>query len=300
MKRGDFLSHVGWTGAGIVWTLGANGLLAQRALAQDASSVSGMSFVQISDSHIGFHQAANPDVSGTLAAAVDAINALERQPAFVVHTGDVTHLSKAQQFDDAKQILGKLKAPLFTLPGEHDVIGSSAPSGYLDAFAGDRVQNSKTGWYSWDQGGAHFVALVNVFDFEKMGLIGNEQLGWLERDLGAQKSRTPIVVFTHVPLYALYPAWGWTTEDGSKALAMLARFDRVTVLNGHIHQIVRHTEGNIEFASADATAYPQPEAGKAPKPGPMTLPKDALLKAIGYRTVSLGGGNPDIGDHPLG
>jgi 3',5'-cyclic-AMP phosphodiesterase len=300
MKRGDFLSHVGWTGTGLVWTLTAGGLLTSRAVAQsmDAGSQS-LAFVQISDSHIGFHQAANPDVAGTLQAAITAINALPVQPAFVIHTGDITHLSKPEQFDQAKQILGTLKAPLFTLPGEHDFIGST-PKGYFDAFSGDRMQRSKTGWYSWDQSGAHFVALVNVFNFEKMGLLGSDQLAWLERDLSAQRKETPIVVFTHVPLYALYEQWGWTTEDGSKALAMLAKFDRVTVLNGHIHQIVRHSEGNIDFASADATAYPQPAPGMAPKPGPVTLPKEALLKAVGYRTVSMNGGNPNIGDHPLG
>jgi 3',5'-cyclic-AMP phosphodiesterase len=174
MKRRDFLSHVGWTGAGIAWTLGSTGLLTTRALADrmDAQS-SALAFVQISDSHIGFHQAANPDVAGTLTDAVSAINALSPQPDFVIHTGDITHLSKADQFDTAKQILGTIKAPLFTLPGEHDFIGST-PQGYFDAFGGVHTQNSKTGWYSWDQGGVHFVALVNVFNFEKMGLLGND------------------------------------------------------------------------------------------------------------------------------
>ncbi len=298
MRRGDFLSHVGWTGAGVLWTMGASGLLTGRAAAQNADAGE-FSFVQISDSHIGFHQAANPDVAGTLKDAIDAINALPRQPAFVIHTGDITHLSKGEQFDTAKQILGTLKAPLFALPGEHDFIGST-PSAYFDAFSGEPMQNSKDGWYSWDQNGVHFVALINVFDFEKMGLLGNDQLSWLKSDLAAQRTQTPIVVFAHVPLYALYPEWGWTTEDGSKALALLTRFDRVTVLNGHIHQIIRHREGNIEFATADATAYPQPAPGKAAKPGPVTLPKDALLKAVGYRTVVLNGGASDIGDRPLG
>lgn len=298
MKRGDFLSHVGWTGSGILWTLGAGGLLTSRAFAQDAGDAAGgLSFVQISDSHIGFHQAANPNVSHTLQAAVDAINALPSQPSFVFHTGDITHLAKPEQFDTAKQILSTLKAPLFTVPGEHDVIGTQ--KAFFGAFGGNSVQGSKSGWYSWDRGGAHFVALVNVFDFETMGLLGNDQLAWLQQDLDALSSGTPIVVFAHVPLYALYPQWGWTTQDGSKALAMLKRFDRVTVLNGHIHQIVRHSDGNIEFATADATAYPQPAPGTAPKPGPLTLAPDALLKAIGYRTVSISGKNANIGEHAL-
>ena len=300
MKRGDFLSHVGWTGAGILWTLGPTGLAA-RAVAQGmGSQPAAFSFVQISDSHIGFHQAANPDVSGTLSAAIEAINALETQPAFVIHTGDITHLAKPEQFDTAKQLLSSLRAPLFTLPGEHDFLGSDPGKAYFGAFAGDRVQHSGTGWYSWDQAGTHFIALVNVFNFEKMGLLGSDQLSWLERDLQSQKSQTPIVVFAHVPLYALYEAWGWTTQDGAKALAMLQRFDRVTVLNGHIHQVVHHEEGNIRFASADATAYPQPAPGTAAKPGPVTLPHAQLLKAIGYRTVTLTSSGAGVADKTMG
>lgn len=280
MKRSVFLEHVAWTGAGIAYTLGAGGVFQGTAVAETAAQA--IDFVQISDSHIGFHQAANPDVSATLAAAVDAINALPQQPKFVIHTGDVTHLSKAEQFATAKGILSKLRAPLIVLPGEHDFIGSDRKQFY-EAFPAD----TQTGWHSWDADGVHFIALVNVFDFEKMGLLGNDQLAWLEQDLRSRKAATPIVVFAHVPLYALYPQWGWTTEDGAKALAMLRRFDRVTVLNGHIHQVVRYQEGSISFATANATAYPQPKPGAAPKPGPLALPHAALLQAIGYRKVEV-------------
>jgi len=291
MKRSDFFEHVGWTGAGIVWTLGAGGMLTACGAAGPGS----LNFVQISDSHIGFHRPENPDVSGTLEKTVEAINALTVQPSFVVHTGDITHLSTPKQFDDAKHILGKLKARLIHLPGEHDVIGSSA--NYLASFP---MKDGKDGWFSFDQGGVHFAGIVNVFNFEKMGLIGPAQLDWLAKDLAAQKTSTPIVVFGHVPLYALYPKWGWTTEDGGKALAMLARFDHVTVLNGHIHQIIQHTEGNIRFATAAATAYPQPAPGTAKKPGPLQVPPDHLLKVIGYRTVQLDTtGTAKVGDHSL-
>jgi 3',5'-cyclic AMP phosphodiesterase CpdA len=253
--------------------------------------------VQISDSHIGFHQAANPDVAGTLAMAVEAINALPAQPAFVVHTGDITHLSTASQFDDARAILARLRAPLIALPGEHDVVGNDFKP-YLTNF---RIPHSTAGgWASWDAGGVHYVVLLNVFNFEKLGLLGSDQLEWLRTDLAGVARTTPIVVFTHVPLYALYPQWGWTTEDGTKALALLQPFDRVTVLNGHIHQIVTHEEGNIRFASADATAYPQPKPGSAPKPGPVTLPRGDLLRAIGYRTVEIDGGNLRFEDSALG
>jgi 3',5'-cyclic AMP phosphodiesterase CpdA len=278
MKRGAFLEHVAWTGAGIAYALSSRGVFEGKALA-DAQHIE---FVQISDSHIGFHQQANPDVTATLKASIEAINALAAQPAFVVHTGDVTHLSKPEQFETARSLLSTLRAPLVVLPGEHDVIGTQTR--FFDAFPSPR---GAAGWHSWNERGVHYVVLINVFDFEKMGVLGSEQLSWLQRDLAAQKTGTPVVVFTHVPLYALYPSWGWTTEDGAKALALLQRFDRVTVLNGHIHQVIRHEEGNIMFASANATAYPQPAPGTAPKPGPLTLPHDSLLRAIGYRTVEL-------------
>ncbi len=294
MKRSAFLEHVAWTGAGIAYSLSAAGIFHGTAVAQTPPQA--IDFVQISDSHIGFHQSANPDVSATLEAAVNAINALPQQPQFVIHTGDVTHLSKAGQFDTAKNILGKLRAPLFVLPGEHDFIGSDRKAFY-EAFPAD----AQTGWRSWDGGGVHFIALVNVFDFENMGLLGNDQLAWLERDLRAHKVSTPIVVFAHVPLYALYPQWGWTTEDGAKAIALLRRFDCVTVLNGHIHQVVRYQEGSISFATANATAYPQPKPGAAPKPGPLALPHAALLQAIGYRNVEVQpDGRAGIAERTLG
>ena len=295
MRRGSFLEHVAWTGAGIAYSLGASGLLAGRAVA--AGTAGTVEFVQISDSHIGFHQAANPDVAGTLEMAIDAINAMPVQPAFVVHTGDITHLSTAQQFDDARALLSQLRAPLVALPGEHDVIGNDFKP-YLANF---KVPHSTAGgWASWDAAGVHYVVLLNVFDFEKLGLLGSEQLSWLANDVAAVAASTPVVVFTHVPLYALYPQWGWTTEDGTKALALLQKFDRVTVLNGHIHQIVTHQEGNIRFASADATAYPQPKPSAAAKPGPVTLAHDDLLRAIGYRTVEIEAGNLRLEDRALG
>ncbi|GAC1402427.1 MAG: metallophosphoesterase [Candidatus Velthaea sp.] len=291
MRRGDFLSHVSWTGAGIAFTLSAAGAVVP--LEADAQAT-GFSFVQISDSHIGFHQPANPDVAGTLAATVDRINALPVQPSFVIHTGDITHLSKPAEFDNAKQLLSRLKAPLFTLPGEHDVIGAGAKE-YAAAFG---RPGAADGWYAWDANGIHFIALVNVFNFETMGVLGEKQLGWLAKDLAARKDDTPIVVLGHVPLYALYPKWGWTTADGARALALLQRFSSVTVLNGHIHQVITHAEGNIRFYTANATAYPQPAPGTAERPGPLTLAPDHLLSVLGYRTVEMDG-NATVSDHTL-
>ncbi|HEY1655259.1 MAG TPA: metallophosphoesterase [Candidatus Tumulicola sp.] len=293
MKRQAFLSHIGWTGAGIAYVLSAGGVVRAATAAGDWPL-----FVHISDSHIGFHQAANPDVAGTLHSTVSAINALPRQPQFVIHTGDVSHLAKAEQFDTAKQILGDLKAPLVVLPGEHDALGGGTKL-FHSMFP---PKSGTAGWFSWDAQGVHYVALVNVDDFaaESMGALGTEQLAWLESDLRSIPRSRPVVVFAHVPLYALYPAWGWTTADGSKALALLAPFDRVTVLNGHIHQVIEHLEGNIRFASANATAYPQPAPGTAPKPGPLVLPHDQLLHVIGYRTVEMHDGDATVRNLTLG
>src|SRR5579884_1061073 len=176
MKREDFLRHVGWTGAGLLWTVSSAGTL--RAIAS-AAETGPLTFVQISDSHIGFHQAPNEDVTATLQKAIDAINALPVQPTFVMHTGDVSHLSKPDQFDTAKQLLGTLKAPFLTIPGEHDMLGDEG-KGYLAAF---QPRDRKDPWWSWDQSGVHFIALVNVFNFEKNGLLGREQIDWLAKDV---------------------------------------------------------------------------------------------------------------------
>lgn len=293
MKRSSFLEHVAWTGSGIAWSLSATGVLVSGPASAATTS---FSFVQISDSHIGFARPENPDVLGTFTKTISAINALPQPPAFVVHTGDVTHLAKAAQFDTAKQVLSSLKVPLIVLPGEHDVIGS--PKGFFEAFARPDAPN---GWFSFDQGGIHFLSLVNVFNFEVDGKLGTDQLDFVEKDLAAQKASTPIVVFGHVPLYALYPAWGWTTQDGARVLGALRRFDAVTVLNGHIHQVISHSEGNIRFATAASTAYPQPAPGAADKPGPLKVPDDGLLKVLGYRSVELVADAPArVADHSLG
>jgi Icc protein len=296
MKRSDFLDHISWTGAGIVFTVSSGGILSSTSLARADAEAPKFSFVQISDSHIGFSKPPNDHVAQTLQQTVDTINALEYQPAFVMHTGDVTHLSKPAQFDTAKSILSSLKAPLISIPGEHDVIGDQGQA-YFAAFGRKDAPN---GWYSWDQNGIHFIALVNVFNFERMGLLTQPQLDWLARDLATQTKDTPIVVFGHVPLYALFPKWGWTTEDSAQALALLAPFSSVTVLNGHIHQVIEHREGNLHFYTAASTAYPQPSPGKADGPGPLVVPPDQLLSVIGYRTIEMTGSDALVAQHALG
>ena len=289
MKRRKFIEHVGWTGLGIVWAVGENGLLTACQVGaskdQNSSITAPLSFVQISDTHIGFHKPANEHVTDTLQKAIDAINALPTPPAFVVHTGDISHLSKPAEFDQAKQLLSQLKVPLFTLPGEHDTIGDRGLA-YEEAFTRKDV---KEGLQVWDQGGIHFVAVTNVLDFGTTGKgeLGQAQLNLLSQDLAAQKSDTPIVVFSHIPLYDLYPKWGWATADSGKLLGLLSRFASVTVLSGHIHQVIEHSEGNIRFHTAATTAYPLPSPGNGEQPAPVKLPENNLLAVLGFRTVEV-------------
>ena len=287
MNRRDFMHHAGWTGLGLLWTMTGSGLANSFRLgtpSAQAAERGSLSFVQISDSHIGFHQAANPDVTGTLARSVATINAMPVPPAFVIHTGDLTHLSKPDEFQKVKGLLAELKVPLLTIPGEHDVIGDDG-RGYFSAFG---RKDAPRGWYSWDQGGTHFVALQNVLDFgtKNMGVLGADQLAWLKRDLAPLASDTPVVVFSHIPLYPEYPQWGWATEDAPVAMALLKRFAAVTVLCGHIHQVIHHAEGAIRYATAASTAYPQVAPGRADHAGPLTLPADQLPMAIGIRQVT--------------
>lgn len=282
MNRRDFMAHVAWTGLGIVWAMGADGLLKP---ARAAEATDRLTLVQISDTHIGYHQAANPEVEATVGRAITAINAMPRRPAFIVHTGDVSHLSKPAEFDTARQLLGQLKAPVFAVPGEHDVIGDHGRA-FRAAFGRD---TTGAGWYTWEQAGVHFFALVNVLQFGEKGVgaLGDDQIAWLADVLRPLPSDTPIVVLAHIPLFPLYPAWGWATSDAPKALALLQRFERVTVLNGHVHQVVHHMDGRIHFATAASLAFPLPPPGQGAHPAPLVLPPDARLAALGYRQVTL-------------
>jgi 3',5'-cyclic-AMP phosphodiesterase len=284
INRRGFLECMAWAGTGVVWTVGG-GLLSSRAFGKSghAGSAAGeMTFVQISDSHIGFNKPANPDVVGTLQAAVDKINALPRTPEFIIHTGDLSHMSKPAEFDTLDQVLKSAKpSQIFYVPGEHD---TSADDGkrYLERY-GKGTQGS--GWYGFDHKGVHFVGLVNVVGMEHLGKLGPDQLRWLEADLKARSSSTPIVVFAHIPLWAAYPEWGWGTEDSEQALGYLKRFGSVTVLNGHIHQVMQKVEGHVTFHTAMSTAFPQPAPGSAPATGPMTVPAERLRSVLGITNV---------------
>jgi Icc protein len=284
--RRDFMKCLAWAGTGIVWSV-AGGVPRALNLGGDAlaAPATGFSFVQISDTHIGFKADANPDPNATLQAALDKIAALPQKPAMMIHTGDVTHLSKPEQFDTADQIIKGAKLDTHFIPGEHDVIGDDGKM-YFDRFGGKGA--APGGWYSFDQGGVHFVGLINVIGFGPAtgGTLGKDQLEWLEKDLKGKSASTPIVVMAHIPLWSIYPQWGWMTGDADQAFAYLKPFGSVTVLNGHIHQVVQRVEGAVTFQTAMSTAFPQPAAGAAPSPGPMKVDADKLKTLLGIREIA--------------
>ena len=285
VDRRGFLQCMAWAGTGLVWAA-SGGVFSSRLLSQAAAAEpsADFSFIQISDTHIGFKGEANKDALGTFEQALARIKAVEPAPAFIIHTGDITHAQKAGAFDIVTQgIKGTKIDRAFYVPGENDVFADGGKE-YLDRFAGP----SGTGWQSFDYKGVHFVSLVNVLNFKAGGLgnLGTDQLDWLKKDLAGLGTSTPVVVFAHVPLWAVYPKWGWVTDDGGQALSLLRRFGSVTVLNGHIHQIVQKVEGNISFHTARSTAFPQPAPGMGAGPGPMKVPVEELRGVLGVRTVN--------------
>src|SRR5580698_9521335 len=292
IDRRNFLSCMAWAGAGLVWTM-SGGVPTSKLFAattdaagKAAHAGGGFSFVQISDSHIGFNKAANQDVAGTLQIAIDKINALPAAPDLLLHTGDITHASRPAEFDTAQQLIRSARAgETFYVPGEHDIAADDGAL-YLERF-GKGTQG--TGWYSFTHKGVHFIGLNNCQQVDAMGKLGDDQLRWLKADLGAQSASTPIVIFAHIPLWMVYPEWGWGTPDAAEALTYLKRFGSVTVLNGHIHQVVQKVEGNVAFHTATSTAFPQPAPGSAPHAGPMVVAAGKLKSVLGITEVKYAG-----------
>jgi len=300
VNRRKVLECMTWAGTGVLWTV-AGGVprslgIVDEAMAQSAGP---LTFLQISDSHMGFDKPANPNVNGTLEEAIGKIKAMPAKPSFMIHTGDITHLSKPAEFDDAEKIISQAKLDVHYVPGEHDIIDDEVKL-YRERYGrGTRG----AGWYSFDAGGVHFIGLVNVANLKAGGLgtLGAEQLGWLEDDLKGKSSSTPIVAFAHIPLWAVYPAWGWGTEDSGRALELMKSFGSVTVLNGHIHQVMQKVEGNVAFHTARSTAFPQPAPGAAPSPGPMKVADDKLRTLLGVASVTFKQGQQRLAiiDQPL-
>jgi 3',5'-cyclic AMP phosphodiesterase CpdA len=287
--RRNALKCMAFGGAGTLFCL-AGGVLTPFELANAAdkrlASAGKPLFVQISDTHIGFNKDANPDVSGTLKQTIGLVNGMPEQPALIIHTGDITHLSRPAEFDVAQQMLSTLKtSQIHTVPGEHDTADAEVTE-YFNRFG--KASGNK-GYYSFDHGGVHFIGLINVLHFKPGGLgaLGPDQLAWVASDLHGRSDSTPIVVFAHMPLWSIYEPWGWGTGDAPELMANLRRFGSVTVLNGHIHQIVQKVEGNMTFHTARSTAYPQPVAGTAPGPGPLKVEPDQLARMLGITSVSV-------------
>jgi len=290
-SRRKALKCMAYGGAGTLFVL-AGGVFTPVDLARASNDKSGIArlgkplFVQISDTHIGFNKEANPDVGGTLKQSIDIVNAMPEQPGLIIHTGDITHLSKPAEFDLAQQLLSGLRTTeLHTVPGEHDTTDATVTE-YFNRFG---KASSNKGYYSFDHAGVHFIALINVLQFKPGGLgtLGSDQLAWVAADLKGRSSSTPIVVFAHMPLWTIYEPWGWGTGDADQLMAQLKRFGSVTVLNGHIHQIVQKVEGNVTFHTARSTAYPQPLPGDGPGPGPLKVASDLLPKMLGVSSVSV-------------
>jgi 3',5'-cyclic AMP phosphodiesterase CpdA len=290
-SRRSALKCLAFGGAGTLFAL-AGGVFTPIDLAVAAADSRGAArlgkplFVQISDTHIGFSKEANPDVNGTLAQSIELVNGMPEQPALVIHTGDITHLSKPAEFDLAQQLFSRLRATeMHTVPGEHDTTDATVTE-YFNRFG--KASGNK-GYYSFDHAGVHFVALVNVLQFKPGGLgtLGAQQLAWVADDLQGRSASTPIVVFAHMPLWTVYEPWGWGTGDAPQLMEQLRRFGSVTVLNGHIHQIVQKVEGNVTFHTARSTAYPQPLAGVGAGPGPLKVPADQLSTMLGVTSVSV-------------
>lgn len=283
MTRRQLMRHGAWFGAAVVLVVSGGEVISHVAGSADTIPANAtLRFVQVSDSHIGFRGPANTDVSGSFSDAIEQVNALGHRPDFVVHTGDLTHLATPAQFDQVKQLMTGLRTGhVFTVPGEHDSIDDAGQKYRRALGAGSRGD----GWYSFDVGGVHFIALVNTLNLRKLGHLGEDQIDFVRKDVAGLSADTPIVVFSHIPLFALYPNWGWGTDDATRVLALLRRFSSVTCLNGHIHQLFTKTEGNVTFHSATTTAYPLPKPGRAPAPAPVTLPAGKLRHALGIREV---------------
>src|SRR6202171_3809593 len=288
-----------WAGTGVLWTVGSGVLTSQAFGQKKMSAAKGeLHFVQISDSHMGFNKPANPDVTGTLRATIDKINGLPQQPEFIIHTGDLSHTSKAAEYDTLDQVLkGATQKQVFFVPGEHD---TSIDDGklYLERYG--KTAKGR-GWYSFNHKDVHFVGLSNVAALEGLGKLGPEQIQWLEADLKSQPASRPVVVFAHIPLWSVYPEWGWGTEDSAQALGFLKRFGSVTVLNGHIHQVHKKEAGRATFHTAASTAFPQPQPGKADSPGPMKVPAEQLRTMLGTASVTFKQGEQRLAiiDTPL-
>ena len=282
--RRGFLKCMTWAGSAMLWTV-AGGIPRSHLIGTAEAAETGFTFAQVSDSHLGFDKPVNTNVAGTFQEALNHVSGMAEKPAFIIHTGDITHLSKPAEFDTGFQLLKATNLQTYTVPGEHDILEEDRKS-YLNRYG---KGTKGDGWYSFNAHGVHFIGLVNVVNLKGNGLgdLGADQLAWLEKDVKGLSASTPVVVFAHVPLWIVNKDWGWGTADGAQALTALKRFGSVTVLNGHIHQVMQKIEGHVSFHTARSTAFPQGVPGVAQGPGPMPVPPGELRKFLGTAKVTL-------------
>ncbi len=275
--RRDFLRLAGLGGAVLASSLGPWG----SAFAESGQD---FFFVQMTDSHWGFEGPPNPEAKNTLKRAVAAVNALERQPDFIIWTGDLTHAApddneRHRRMAEFKTIVANLKVKdVRFIPGENDA-GLDNGEMYRSMFG--------VGNYSFDHKSVHFVALDNVSD--PNGLIGEDQLQWLHADLARHDKTQPIVVFAHRPLFDLYPGWDWATTDGAKAIDIMTPYENVAVFFGHIHQEYHQMTGKIAHHASESLIFPFPLAGSQPKKSPIAWDTTHPFKGLGFTSAQTQG-----------
>jgi 3',5'-cyclic AMP phosphodiesterase CpdA len=294
--RRDFLALLGI--GGLVFSAGLPGCGSAAgdsvALApRTQRRVEDFFFLQLTDTHWGFHGSANPQADTTLERAVATINSVDARPDFVVFTGDLTHVTgdgaeRHERMKRFRDIVSRLAVKdLRFLPGEHDAAPDRGEA-YREQF-GDPT-------YAFDHKGVHFVALDNAS--MPGGAIGAAQVAWLEADLARIPADAPVVVLAHRPLFPLFPAWEWQTADGASALEVLSRRENVTVFYGHIHQEHHFTTGRVVHHASRSLVFPLPAPGSVPEKGP--LPWDAASPdhGLGWRQVALAAGAPRLTELP--
>ena len=267
-----------WAGSAMVWTV-AGGIPRSRLIGRAVAAETGFSFAQVSDSHLGFDKPVNTNVTGTFQEALGQVDGDCRQnPPFLIHTGDITHLFEAGTVRHRCAVTERRRSCRSTLCPVSTTSWKKMAKATSTATAKARKGD---GWYSFNAHGVHFIGLVNVVNLQGNGLgdLGEAQLEWLEKDVKHLSASTPIVVMAHVPLWIVYQDWGWGT-DGAQALTYLKRFGSVTVLNGHIHQVMQKVEGHVAFQPPAPPRFRR-GPGVAKGPGPTPVPPGELKKYLG-------------------
>ena len=275
IDRRDFVKLVGL--GSVVYVSGLSVWPGSASAAQEV-----FSFVQMSDTHWGFPDLKlNADPTGTLKKAIAATNSLKTQPDFVIFTGDITHNAdddglRRKRMTEVREIIGALKVKnVKFLPGENDAS--------LDEGKAFRELFGKT-YYSFDHKGVHFIALDNVSN--PRSILGDTQLAWLAADLKKIGKKAPIIVFTHRPLFDLYPEWDWYTRDGAKAIDLLTPYTNVTVFYGHIHQEHHAMTGHIPHHSCKSLMWVWPAPGSVPEQVQVPWDPAQPYKGLGFRYVN--------------